>query len=186
MRTAIVYCLQTGHAEKYARWLAEELACPAYPYRERGRIELGSLDLLVFCSWFHAATIVDSKWLKKAMAEHPDVRFVLLATGATPMPGGGWSEEADIEEAFERSFPKTSYPDLPRFYCHGGFDFDRLGAADKVMMRMFFKMNEKSADDPKVKEMLDTMRQSFDGTRREYLEPVTGYIRNLKGGSLDE
>lgn len=186
MRTAIVYCSQTGHTEKYAQWLADDLECPAYPYSERTRVDFENIDLLVFCSWFHAATIIGSKWLKKAMVEHPDVRFVLLATGATPMPGSGWSEEEDIEEAFERSFPKADYPDLPRFYCHGGFDFDRLGAADKLMMRMFFKMNEKNAEDPKVKEMLDTMHQSFDGTRREYLETVIGYIRNLEKGDSDE
>ncbi|MCI8424774.1 MAG: flavodoxin family protein [Adlercreutzia sp.] len=186
MRTAIVYCSQTGHTEKYARWLAEDLECPVYPYRERARIDLESIDLLVFCSWFHAATVIGSKWFKRAMAEHSGVRFVLLATGATPMPGGGWSEEKDIEEAFERSFPKADYPGLPRFYCHGGFDFDKLGVADKVMMRMFFRMNEKRADDPKVEEMLDTMRQSFDGTRREYLEPVIDCIRSLQNEGPDE
>ena len=54
------------------------------------------------------------------------------------------------------------------------------------LMRMFFRMNEKRADDPKVKAMLDTMRQSFDGTRREYLKPVIDCIRSLQNGGPDE
>lgn len=181
MNIAIVYCSQTGFTEKYAKWLAEDLRCEAYSYKERGKVDVASLDVLVFCSWFHAAFIKGAKWLKKVMAEHPKLKCVLLATGATPMPGGEWSDEAMIEEAFEQSFPKADFPELPRFYCHGGFDFDRLGAADKVMMRMFFRANEKRVDDPKVREMLDVMREGFDGTRREYLEPVASYVKALEG-----
>ena len=94
------------------------------------------------------------------------------------MPGTGWSNEEEIERAFRRSFPKDDYPDLPHFYCHGGYDFEKLGAVDKAAMRMFYKMNEKDAD-PKTREMLATMRAGFDGTRREYLAPVIEQVQRM-------
>lgn len=182
MGIAVVYCSQTGFTKRYAEWLAEDLGCEAIPYAERNRIDLGELETLVFCSWFHATSIKGAKWLKRAMREYPELQAVVLATGATPMPCEMWSA-SEIEEAFGRAFPEEEYPSLPRFYCQGGFDFDRLGAADKIAMRMFFKANGKAAEtDPKAAEMLRAMEEGFDGTRREYLEPALACIRQLQIG----
>ncbi len=179
MRTAIVYSSKTGHTEKYAKWLAEDLGCEAVPYRERKSVDLTALDALVFCSWFHAASIVNAKWAKKIMREHPDLHVVVLATGATPMPEDGWTTEEEIKEAFRHTFPESGYPTLPRFYCHGGFDFDKLDTPNKIVMRMFFKMHEKNARDPKTDEMLKVMREGFDDTKREYLRPVLAHLEGI-------
>ncbi len=180
MNIAIVYCSQTGHTKKYADWLAEDLKCKAVPYAERNTVDLGSLDALVFCSWFHAASIKGSKWLKRVMRDYPSLHAVVLATGATPMPCEMWPA-SEVEKAFRRTFPEADYPDLPHFYCHGGFDYERLGAPDKIAMRMFFKANAKAAEtDPKAAEMLRVMGEGFDGTRREYLDPVIACIRQIE------
>ena len=179
MSTAVVYCSSTGFTKKYADWLAADLRCEAVPYPDRSRLSLDDLDLLVFCSWFHAASIKGAKWLKSAMREHPALPVVVLATGATPMPCDRWPA-SELEDAFRRTFPQADYPDLPHFYCQGGFDYDRLGAADKIAMRMFFAMQEKAAkNDPRAAEMLRVMGSGFDGTRREYLEPVLACIRQM-------
>ncbi len=179
MKVSVVYCSQTGFTEKYAKWLAEDVGCEAVPYADRGRIDLNEVDVLVFCSWFHAASIKGAKWLKRAMREHTGLRAVVLATGATPMPCEMWPA-SELEEAFRRTFPESDYPDLSHFYCHGGFDYDRLGALDKIAMRMFFKANAKAAKtDPKAAEMLRVMGDGFDGTRREYLDPVLDCIRKM-------
>lgn len=179
MKTAIVYCSQTGHTKKYADWLAEELDCRALPYAERAAVDLSDMDLLVFCSWFHAASIMGAKWLKKVISAHPELELVLLATGANPMPCEEWPA-SDIENVFHRTFPEDECPELAHFYCQGGFDFDRLGMPDRIAMRMFFKANAKAAEtDSKVAEMLRVMKAGFDGTRREYLEPVLDHIRVL-------
>lgn len=183
MRIAIVYCSQTGHTQRYAEWLAEDLGCEAVPYANRSSVALDKIDLLVFCSWFHAASIKGTKWLKRVMREHPDLRVVVLATGATPMPCDMWPA-SEIEEAFRHMFPKEEYPDLPHFYCHGGFAYDRLGTTDKIAMRMFFKANAKAAEsDPKAAEMLRIMKNGFDGTNREYLKPVIVCIRQIEEGT---
>ncbi|MDI9589079.1 MAG: flavodoxin domain-containing protein [Acidobacteriota bacterium] len=180
MSTAIVYCSQTGHTKKYADWLSEELGTKAIPYSDRKDVDITKTELLVFCSWIHAASIKGSKWLKKVMTDHPELRVVVLVSGATPMPSDTWPA-SEIEDAFRKSFPEADWPDLPYFYCRGGFDYDKLGGPDKLAMKMFFKMNAKSADkDPKVAEMLRIMQPGFDGTRREYLKPLLEHIRSLK------
>ncbi|MGN0077826.1 MAG: flavodoxin domain-containing protein [Coriobacteriales bacterium] len=180
MKAAILYCSQTGFTKKYAEWLAAELNCAALPFQQRQQLDLDELELLVFCSWFHAASIKGSKWLKELMAQRPGLKVVVLVTGASAMPGERFSRDGEVEEAFRRSFPAQEYPDLPWFYCRGGFDFSGLGAADKLAMRMFFRMNGKKAeDDPDLAEMLEEMERGFDGTKRAYLEPVLACIRQL-------
>ncbi len=182
MKVAVVYCSQTGFTRKYAEWLAEDVGCKAVPYADRGRIDLNEIDALVFCSWFHAASIKGAKWLKGAMREHPGLRVVVLTTGATPMPCEAWPAFM-FEEAFRRTFPGAAYPNLPHFYCHGGFDYDRLGTPDKVAMRMFFKVKAKAAEtDPEAAGMLRVMGDGFDGTRREYLDPVLDCMRKMEEG----
>lgn len=179
---AVVYCSQTGFTRRYAEWLAEDLGCAAIPYAKRSGIDLAGMDVLVFCSWFHAASIKGAAWLKKAMREYPALSTVVLATGATPMPCGLWPA-SEVEEAFSRTFPVADYPDLPHFYCQGGFDYGRLSVLDKIAMKAFFKMNEKAAKtDPKAAEMLRVMEGGFDGTKRAYLEPVLTYVRGLGRG----
>ncbi len=94
------------------------------------------------------------------------------------MPCEMWPA-SEMEAAFERTFPKSEYPNLPHFYCQGGFDYNRLGLPDKIAMRMFFKANAKAAEsDPKAAEMLRVMKDGFDGTKREYLEPIIAYMRS--------
>ena len=45
-------------------------------------------------------------------------------------------------------------------------------------MRAFFRMQAKAArTDPRVAFALDAMRGGFDGTRREYLQPVLEHLR---------
>ena len=179
MRTAIVYCSQTGYTRRYASWLGEELGCKTIPYAKRRLLELEDIDVLVFCGWFHAASIKGARWLKHVMVKHPRLEIVVLATGASPMPGDGWTSEEEIEKAFRRSFPEEGYSGLARFYCRGGFDYTRLGLLDKIAMRMFFAMHEKNASDPETAEMLAVMREGFDGTRRAYLAPVLAHLQNL-------
>lgn len=183
MKATVIYCSQTGFTKTYAGWLAEDLGCEAVPFAERGGVALNKTGLLVFCSWFHAASIKGASWLKRAMRRHPGLHVIVLVTGATPMPCEAWPE-SEIEGAFCRTFPKSDYPYLPHFYCQGGFDYERLGTVDKIAMRLFFKVNTRAAaNNPKAAEMLRVMGKGFDGTRRAYLEPVLNYIRRLEGGS---
>lgn len=180
MKPVVVYHSQTGHTERYARWIAEELGCDAIPFGKRNAVSLDEYDTVIFGSWFHAASIPGSKWLKQQMAAHPGKRYVLFATGASPMPEQGGSAE-EIEEAVRRTFPSSEYVDLPWFYLRGGFSMEKLGAVDRTLMKMFFKRTAKLAEtDPKAAEADEAMRAGFDGTDRAHLEPLLAYVRNAE------
>lgn len=177
MSTAVVYCSQTGFTERYARWLAESLETRAVPFDERASSSVAAAETLVFLSWFHAGGLKGARWLRDLMDERPERRYVVVGVGAYPMPSDEWPR-SETDAAFDQAFPQDRYPRLARFYCQGGFDFDRLCALDKLAMRAFFRMQAGAArTDPRVAFALDAMREGFDGTRREYLQPVLEHLR---------
>ena len=180
MSTAIVYCSQTGFTERYARWLAEELGTRAVPFAERTSSSVAIAKTLVFLGWFHAGGLKGARWLREVMDGRRERRYVVVGVGAYPMPSEEWPK-SETDAAFEHAFPSDRYPDLARFYCQGGFDFDRLCTLDKLAMRAFFRMQAKAAEtDPRVAFALDAMREGFDGTRREYLQPVLEHLRSIE------
>ena len=72
MKSIVIYNSQTGFTEKYARWLAEDLGCEAVPFSDRHIVENETYDVVVFCSWFHAASLKGASWLKKRMTHHAE------------------------------------------------------------------------------------------------------------------
>ncbi|MEG0322754.1 MAG: flavodoxin domain-containing protein, partial [Raoultibacter sp.] len=158
MKAVVIYNSQTGFTKRYAEWIAEELACEAVPYDKRNTLAIGDFDTVIFGSWYHAAMMPGSKWIKKQMAAHPAIRFIVFGTGASPMPSESGSE-TEIEEAFRHTFPTETYPHLPHFYMRGGFSMEKLGTADRLLMKMFFSQAEKAAaTDPAKAEMNAVMK----------------------------
>lgn len=178
-RSVIVYCSQTGFTKRYADWLAEEYGCSAIPFKQRKTADIENASVVIFCSWFHAGGLKGAKWLQSMLSEYSEKPFIVVGCGAYPMPCERWPQ-SDIDEAFERSLSCSTHPNVECFYCQGGFNFDSLGAPDKMAMRMFFKMLEKKREeDPRNAEVLETMRDGFDGTNRKYLEPAIERIDTI-------
>lgn len=177
MGAVVAFCSQTGSAKRYADWLAEELGCRMVPL-EQIEVVAADADLVVLCSWFHAASLKGAKRFRAYMAAHGEKRYAVVAVGATPMPSELWPA-SEHEEAFRRSFPAGAYPDMPWCYCQGGFHFERLGAVDKAMMHIYFKMLEGEArkGDQRSGTALAQMREGYDGCERSYLDPLVTELR---------
>ncbi len=177
MSTVVAYRSQTGSSKRYAQWLAEDLGCDAVPLEEIDRAA-ATCDLVVFCSWFHAASIVGAKQFRAFMAAHPEKRYAVVAVGATPMPGDDYPPQ-EHEEAFRKSFPKNAYADLPWCYCQGDFHLEKLGFADRLMMRAYFRMLEASARKGSKRDAvaLAGMRAGMDCCDRVHLEPLVEELR---------
>ncbi|MBC5582599.1 hypothetical protein H8S61_00070 [Eggerthella sp. NSJ-70] len=179
MSTVVAYSSQTGFTKRYAEWIAEELGCEAVSLDDEARFDAGAFDTVVFGGWFHAASLVGGKWLKRQRAAHPETKFVAFAVGATP---AAWTDMVD--EGMACAFPSPEFEGMPRFYLRGGFAYERLSMPNKLAMKMFFKMQAKAAEsDPRAAEMLEGMRgDGFDGTDRAAIAPVVACARELGAG----
>ena len=108
------------------------------------------------------------KWLKKQLPALAGKRIAAVAVGCAPM------ETPDLPESMEKLFGGT--PEIKGFYCQGGLDYEHMGAVDRAMMaalRAALKARPEQAD------MLEGISRSFDGSRREYLEPVVQWAGRL-------
>lgn len=167
-KAIVIYRSKTGFSQQYAQWLAEELHCKVLPFRERKKENLEEYDVIILTGGLYAGQMAGLNWLKKQLPSLRGKRIAAVAVGCAPM------ETPDLPESMEKLFGVT--PEIKGFYCQGGLDYEHMGAVDRAMMaalRAALKAQPDQAD------MLEGISRSFDGSRREYLEPVVQWAGRL-------
>jgi len=163
MRTIIIYHSKTGFSKRYAEWLAESLDCGVIPYKGRKGVNLGEWESIILAGGLYAGSMSGLGWLKKQPLAGK--RLAAVAVGCSPM---GWPGQ---KESMEKLFGGTG---IQGFYCQGGLDYERMGAVDRAMMAA---LRAALKGKPEMAEMLAGISKSFDGSRREYLDPVIEWAR---------
>lgn len=167
-RILIIYHSKTGFSKRYAQWLAEELNGRTLPFRDRKSADLTEYDTIILTGGLYAGQMSGLKWLKKQLPALAGKRLAAVAVGCAPIGIPGQAE------SMAQLFGGT--PEIQGFYCQGGLDYEHMGAVDRAMMaalRAALKARPDQAD------MLEGISRSFDGSRREYLEPVVQWAGRL-------
>lgn len=162
-KTIIVYHSKTGFSQRYAQWLAESLGCQAVPYVDRKRVNLAEYETTILFGGLYAGNMSGLGWLKKQLPALAGRQIAAVAVGCSPM---GWPGQS---ESMEKLFAGTP---IQGFYCQGGLAYDRMGAVDRAMMAA---LRTALKGKPEMAEMLAGISQSFDGAKREYLDPVLAW-----------
>ena len=160
-RILIIYHSKTGFSKRYAQWLAEELTGRILPFRDRKSADLTEYDTIILTGGLYAGQMSGLKWLKKQLPALAGKRLAAVAVGCAPVGIPGQAE------SMAQLFSGT--PEIQGFYCQGGLDYEHMGAVDRAMMAALRAVLKAKPDQA---EMLAGIAKSFDGTRREYLEPV--------------
>ena len=164
--TLVIYHSKTGFSKRYAQWLAEDLGCQALPFRDRKSVDISKYDTVILAGGLYAGQMSGLKWLKSQLPALAGKRLAAVAVGCAPMGN------RTLPESMKKLFGGT--PEIKGFYCQGGLDYERMGAVDRTMMAALRMMLKKQKNQ---QEMLDGISRSFDGTKREYLEPVVRWAR---------
>ena len=172
-KCVVIYKSQTGFTEKYANWIAEELGCDTYPWENVNLIDLSEFDLIIFGGGVRAGRIGGIKFVDKTRNEFPNKKLVIFATGATPL-----HESEAIERVRTINVPKNS--GIPFFYFQSGFNYERMKGLDKLLITMVRGIMSMMKDkDGKQNEMVSAMKNSYDHSSRESIEPLVSYVRSL-------
>lgn len=161
MKVLILYSSKTGFSQRYAQWLGAALDCQAVPFKERKRVDMSGYEGIVLFGGLYAGQMSGLKWLKKQLPALAGKRLAAVAVGCAPVGIPGQAE------SMAQLFSGT--PEIQGFYCQGGLDYEHMGAVDRAMMAALRAVLKAKPDQA---EMLAGIAKSFDGTRREYLEPV--------------
>lgn len=169
----VIYKSNTGFTEQYANWIAEALNCDVFPLENENLVNLSEYDLIIFGGGVRAGRIGGIKFVNRARNKYPDQSLVVFATGATPP-----DETEAIERVRTMNVPQNL--GIPFFYFESGFNYERMKGFDKLIMTMVSGMMRRMKDKNRSQnEMVSAMKNSYDHSSRDSIEPLVTYVRSL-------
>lgn len=153
MSRVIIYKSKTGHTERYAKMLSEELDIPCYSYKEA---KVSDNDEVIFLSYIYASKIMGlSKVLNKYNAK------AIIAVGAL-----AYSKD------YVNTLKQTNNIDKPFFYLRGGIDYSKLNFIFRKFLPIIGK--DIAKDD---KELLNLFKNGGDFVTKDNLSEVLNYLK---------
>lgn len=175
--TIIVYHSKTGFTERYARQLAEETGAALLPLRNASAGQLAGYDTVVFGTRAHAGRIDAWRRAQRLFAQSGARRLVLFVTGAAPADA-----RQTLDAFWRQNLSAQELAELPHFYLPGGLCYEKMGWADRTMMRAVAavmrrqsqRKPEHSVQDAQFERMIT---QSFDLSSPDALRPLAAFLR---------
>ena len=153
MSRVIIYKSKTGHTERYARMLSEELNIPCYSYKDA---KINDNDEVIFLSYIYASKIMGlSKTLKKYNVK------VIIAVGAL-----AYSKD------YLNTLKDANNVKLPFFYLRGGIDYSKLNFFFRKFLPIIGK--DIAKDD---KELLNLFKNGGDFVNKDNLKETLNYLK---------
>lgn len=161
MKTIVIYNSNTGFTERYALELSDRLSCPCISLKKLNKPELRAYDRIIFGGWVMGNMIMGLDKLRGIAT--PDAVF---AVGCTP----------SFEEVVTGVREQNKLANTPLFYLEGGFRFDKLGLAQKMLLKAVKKSVAKKSDRTRQDNfMVEMLGTSFDHFDPAQLAPLAEY-----------
>ena len=87
--------------------------------------------------------------------------------------GGSPNDNPDIEVSMKKWFTEEEHKRVSIFYCQGGFNYEKMSAPSKAMMKMFvgaLKAKKDKTEEEKI--MVEMIAKSYDISDRKYIIPM--------------
>lgn len=167
MKTAVIYNSQTGFTKKYAEWISEAVGADCFELGTAKKQNFDGYEAIVFGGWACAGSISKISWFKSNMDKWSDKMLVVFSTGGCP------AESPEIDAFLNNNFSEKEREKIHIFYCPGGFNYEKMSAGSKLMMKMFQKMVDAKKDKTKADiEMLKMISHSYNISDKKYIEPI--------------
>lgn len=167
MKTIIIYNSQTGFTKRYAKWIAEATGGDCIELSEAKKKSMAAYDAIIFGGWACAGGISKLKWFKCNIDKWADKKLIAFCVGGSPI------ESPEIEPALKRNFTESELKKVSVFYCPGGFNYEKMSAPSKLMMKLFIKTLKAKKDKTKAdEEMIKMISSSYDISDKKYIKPI--------------
>lgn len=167
MKIAVIYNSQTGFTERYAHWIAEAAGADCFTLAEAKREDMAAYEAIVFGSWACAGGISKLHWFKGNVGRWADKKLIAFCVGGSPI------ENPEVAAAMKKNFGELELKKVEAFYCPGGFNYEKMSAASKLMMKMFLKSLKAKKDKTQAEEeMIKWISSSYDISDKKYIAPI--------------
>lgn len=167
MKTVVIYNSQTGFTKRYAQWIAEAAGADCLELASAKKKSMDEYEAIVFGGWACAGSISKINWFKSNIDKWADKKLITFCVGAGPI------ESPEVEPALKKNFKELKSKRVNVFYCPGGFNYDKMSAPSRLMMKMFIKaLKSKKNKTETDEEMIKMISTSYDISDRKYIEPI--------------
>ena len=175
MRTVVIYNSQTGFTKRYAEWIAEATGADCFALADAKKKSMDDYDAIVFGGWACAGGISKLSWFKGNIDKWSGKKLIAFCVGGSPI------ENPEIDEALKKNFTDAEWEKVNVFYCPGGFNYDKMSAPSKLMMKMFIKTLKAKKDKTEEEEyMIKMISSSYDISDIKYIEPILNCLKEEK------
>lgn len=174
MKTIVIYNSQTGFTKRYAEWIAEAAGGDCLELSAAKKKDLTAYEAIVFGGWACAGSISKISWFKNNIDKWADKKLIAFCVGAGPI------DSPQIEPTLKRNFSETEQKKINVFYCPGGFNYEKMSASSKLMMKMFIKMLKAKKNKTKEEQaMIKMISSSYDISDKKYIEPILQCLKEF-------
>lgn len=167
MKTVVIYNSQTGFTKRYAEWIARETGAECIELSAVKRKSMDTYEAIVYGGWVCAGGIRGLSWFKGNIDKWSSKKLIAFCVGGSPI------ESPEIEPFLKKNFTEEELKKVSVFYCPGGFNYEKMSASSKLMMKMFIKILNAKKDKTEVeKQMIKMISASYDISDRKYIEPI--------------
>lgn len=167
MKTIVIFNSQTGFTKRYAEWIAEAAGADCFELSAAKKKDLTSYEAIIFGSWACAGSISKVSWFKSNIDKWAGKKLIAFCVGGSPI------DNPEVEQALKQNFKELTSKKVSVFYCPGGFNYEKMSASSKLMMKMFIKMLKSKKDKTKEEqEMIKIISKSYDISDKKYIGPI--------------
>ncbi len=167
MKTAVVYTSQTGFTKRYAQWIAEAAGADCLELSEAKKKDMDAYEAIIYGGWAYAGSISKIGWFRGNICKWSGKRLIAFCVGGSPI------ENPEIERSLKQNFKEEDMKKVSLFYCPGGFNYGKMSAPSKLMMKMFIKvLRAKRGKTEAEEEMIKMISSSYDISDKKYIEPI--------------
>lgn len=129
-------------------------------------------ETIIFGSWACAGSISKISWFKGNIDKWAGKKLIAFCVGASPI------DNPEVEVALNQIFNESEQKKVKTFYCPGGFNYEKMSAVSKFMMKMFIKTLKAKKDKTKEEQtMIKMISSSYDISDKKYIEPILQYLK---------
>jgi menaquinone-dependent protoporphyrinogen IX oxidase len=172
MKTVVIYKSKTGFTKTYAEWIAEELQCDLKENNKLALSDIENYDCIIYGGGMYAGGIYGWELIKDNLQALADKKLVLWATGCNP------GRKENMDAVWKNQIPEEYFDQVHPFYLRGGFDYNKLGKVDKVLMKML-KVKLKNDKNPSSDTigMLNAYDVPEDHRKKENIKELIDCVR---------
>lgn len=172
MKAIVIYTSQTGFTKRYAEWIAEAANADCLELSDAKKEDLSAYDAIIFGGWACAGGISKIGWFKSNIDKWTDKKLVAFCVGGSPI------DNPDVDVALKQNFTESERERVRAFYCPGGFNYEKMSAPSKLMMKMFVKTLKAKKNKTEEEEIMAKMlSSSYDISDKKYIEPILQYLK---------